>query len=72
MKRWQVPQFLLKIARGKIQQSEHVEIIQTKEMKILSDDKIIHLDGEVKKINKNVIVKCNPKSLKILVPNGKK
>jgi YegS/Rv2252/BmrU family lipid kinase len=72
MKRWQVPQFLLKIARGKIQQSEHVEIIQTKEMKILSDDKIIHLDGEVKQINKNVIVKCNPKSLKILVPNGKK
>lgn len=72
MKRWQLPQFLLKIARGKIQQSEHVEIIQTKEMKILSNDKIIHLDGEVKKINKNVIVKCNPKSLKILVPNGQK
>ena len=72
MKKWQVPQFLLKIARGKIQQSEHVEIIQKKEMKIVSDDKIIHLDGEVKQINKNVIVKCNPKSLKILIPNGGK
>ena len=65
-----IPQFLIKFANGKIENSKYVEIIQTKEMEILSDEKIIHLDGEPKKINKSVIVKNNPKTLKILIPNG--
>jgi len=65
-----IPQFLIKIANGKIENSKFVEIIQAKEMEILSDEKIIHLDGEPKTINKSVLVKNNPKTLKILIPNG--
>jgi YegS/Rv2252/BmrU family lipid kinase len=65
-----IPQFLIKIANGKIENSKFVEIIQAKEMEIFSDEKIIHLDGEPKTISKSVIVKNNPKTLKILVPNG--
>ena len=65
-----IPQFLIKIANGKIENSKYVEIIQAKEMEILSDEKIIHLDGEPKTISKSVLVKNNPKTLKILIPNG--
>ena len=46
------------------------EIIQAKEMEIFSDEKIIHLDGETKTIHKNVFIQNNPKTLKILIPNG--
>ena len=62
-------QFLIKMENGKIENSKFVEIIQAKEMEIFSDDKIIHLDGEPKKINESVLVKNNPKTLKILIPN---
>ena len=64
-----IPQFLIKIANGKIENSKFVEIIQAKEMEIFSDEKIIHLDGEPKKINESVLIKNNPKTLKILIPN---
>ena len=62
-------QFLIKMENGKIENSKFVEIIQSKEMEIFSDEKIIHLDGEPKKINKSVLVQNNPKTLKILIPN---
>ena len=69
MPKYMIPQFLIKIANGKIENSKFVEIIQAKEMEIFSDEKMIHLDGEPKKINKSVLVKNNPKTLKILIPN---
>jgi len=69
MPKYMIPQFLIKIANGKIENSKFVEIIQAKEMEIFSDEKIIHLDGEPKKINESVLVKNNPKTLKILIPN---
>ena len=65
-----IPQFLIKIANGKIENSKYVEIIQSKEMEIFSNEKIIHLDGEPKTISNSVLVKNNPKTLKILIPNG--
>ena len=65
----QVAYILIKMENGKIENSKFVEIIQSKEMEIFSDEKIIHLDGEPKKINKSVLVKNNPKTLKILIPN---
>lgn len=64
-----IPQFLIKIANGKIENSKFVEIIQAKEMEIFSDEKIIHLDGEPKEINESVLIKNNPRTLKILIPN---
>ena len=69
MPRWQVPLFLLKITKGKIEKSKFVEIIRSKKMEIISNDKIMHLDGEPTKINGELTVEINPKSLKILSPN---
>ena len=64
-----IPQFLIKMKNGKIENSKFVEIIQSKEMEIFSDEKIIHLDGEPKEINESVLIKNNPRTLKILIPN---
>jgi len=69
MPRWKIPIFLLKIARGKIKNSRFVEIIKAKEMKIISNEEIIHLDGEPKSLKNDLTIKIKPKSLKILVPN---
>ena len=69
MARWKVPMFLLKIARGEIKKSPFVEIIQAKSMEIKSSEKIIHLDGEQKKIKKDVIINIHPNSLQVLMPN---
>ena len=69
MPRWNIPFFLIKIARGKIQNSRFVEIIKAKSMKIISNEDIIHLDGEPKSIKNDLTIKIQPKSLKILVPN---
>ena len=38
-------------------------------MTIISDQKLIHLDGEPTKINGELKIKVNPKSLKVLIPN---
>jgi len=70
MARWKIPHFLFKIAQGKIESSDFVEIIRTEKMKIKSKDQLIHLDGEPKKINGNIEVVINKNSLKIFVPNG--
>ena len=69
MPRWKVPMFLLKIARGKIQDSRFVEIIKAKSMEIISNEEIIHLDGEPKSLKNDLTIKIKPQSLKILVPN---
>ena len=68
--RWKVPQILLKIAKGKSHLSKYIRIIQTKKMTIISNDNIIHLDGEPTKINGELTIEVNPKSLKIFAPNG--
>ena len=69
--RWKVPQFLLKVATGKAHLSKFVRIIQTDKMTITSCEKIIHVDGEPTATNTTLEIKIVPKSLKILVPNGK-
>ena len=69
--RWKVPQFLFKVARGKAHLSKYIRIIQTEKMIITSNEKIIHLDGEPAVTDTTVEIKIVPKSLKILLPNGK-
>lgn len=69
--RWKVPQFLLKIAIGKAHLSKYIRIIQTDKMTITSLEKLIHLDGEPTVTDTTLVVKTNPQSLKILLPNGK-
>ena len=66
-----IPLFLFNIARGKIEQSEYVSIVQSEEMKIKSSESIIHLDGEPKNIDGTLEIKVKQNSLNILIPNGK-
>ena len=70
MPRWKVPQILLKIAKGKSHLSKYIRIIQSDKMTIISNENVIHLDGEPTKINGELTIKVNPKSLKIFAPNG--
>ena len=69
--RWKIPAFLFILAIGKINTSRYVEIIKSNRMHIISNDnkELIHIDGEPVKINKDIKIKINPKSLKILIPN---
>jgi len=70
--KWKILFFLLKVARGKTHLSKYVEIIQSKHMKISAKNILLHLDGEPYKAKKPVEIQLLPKSLKILIPNGKK
>ena len=67
--KWKIPLLIYKIAKGKIYNSKYIEIIRTKNMKIITTEKIIHLDGEPKKIDTFVEIRCNKNSLNVLVPN---
>jgi len=70
--RWKIPIFLLKVATGKAHLSKYVEIIKCKQMQISANNTLLHLDGEPYKTNNPVEINLFPKSLKILMPNGKK
>lgn len=69
MPKWRIPQFLIKISRGKIETSKFVQIIRTNKMEIIMNDNLIHLDGEPKNIENKLKISINPKSLTILIPN---
>ena len=70
--KWKIPFFLLKLARGKTHLSKYAEIIQSKHMKISANNTLLHLDGEPYKAKNPIEIQLWPKSLKILMPNGKK
>ena len=70
--KWKIPFFLLKVTRGKTHLSKYVEIIQSKYMKISTENTLLHLDGEPYKAENPIEIQLFPKSLKILMPNGKK
>lgn len=70
--KWKIPLFLLRIARGKIHLSKHIEIIQCKKMQIESENSLIHLDGEPFITKNPITINLLKKSLKILIPNEKK
>ena len=70
--KWRIPFFLLKVVRGKTHFSKYVEIIKSKHMKISANNTLLHLDGEPYKAKNPVEIELLPKSLKILMPNGKK
>ena len=70
--KWKIPFFLLKVATGKAHLSKYVEIIQCQKMTISAENTLLHLDGEPFKARNPIEVTILPKSLKILMPNGKK
>jgi YegS/Rv2252/BmrU family lipid kinase len=69
--RWKIPFFLLKVATGKAHLSKYVEIIKCRQMQISAKNTLLHLDGEPYKTSNPVEIKVIPKSLKILMPDGK-
>ena len=70
--KWKIPFFLLKVATGKAHLSKYVEIIQCQKMTIRAENTLLHLDGEPFSTSNPIEVAILPKSLKILMPNGKK
>ena len=70
--KWKIPIFIYMLLTGKIHLSKDVEIIQCDKMEIIAEDTLLHLDGEPFKSSNPIQVALLPKSLKILIPNGKK
>lgn len=70
--KWKIPIFIYLLLTGKIHLSKHVEIIQCDKMTIKAENTLLHLDGEPFKASNPIKVTILPKSLKILMPNGKK
>ena len=66
--KWYIPFFLLRIVIGKVHLSKYVEIIQTKRMKITTNNTLIHLDGEPLKTSNPIRINVLESSLKILHP----
>lgn len=70
--KWKIPALLFNIVTGKTHLSKHINIIRTKELKIHSEESLIHLDGEPHFCNSPVNISIQEQSLKIFIPNGKK
>ena len=45
------------------------EIIKCKKIKIITKEKLIHIDGEPLQLNQPIVINTSPKTLKILTPN---
>ena len=65
---WKIPFFILDVLRGKTHLNKNVEILKLKELIIKTDNKIVHLDGEVKKVISPISIKISDKKLKLFVP----
>ena len=70
--KWKIPLCLLKVVTGKAHLSKYVEIIKCQHMQISASNTLLHLDGEPYKASNPVKLNVLPRSLKILIPNGKK
>jgi len=70
--KWKIPALLFNIAKGKTHLSRHINIIRAKELKIYSEEKLIHLDGEPHVCNSPINIRIKEQSLKIFMPNGEK
>ena len=65
---WKIPFFVLDVLRGRTHLNKNVEILKLKELKIETDNKTVHLDGEVKEVKSPINIKISDKKLKIFVP----
>lgn len=63
------PYILGLLWRNKINNSGYMEVIKAREVQLTrSRDKVVNLDGEPVKVGKDISIKVNPLSLKIIVP----
>ena len=53
-----------------INRSKYVEVLKAKKVEVIQEQKFIHLDGEPLKMSKNLVIKVNPSSLSVLVPEA--
>ena len=67
--KWKIPFFLLQIFNGKVHLSKYIEIVQSKKMKIITKNTLVHIDGEPYETENPIRINLLEKSLKILKPN---
>ncbi len=63
-----IPLFAYQLFTKKATQSKYLKIIRTKEMKLISENEKIHVDGEAVVTQKEMLVKLIPSSLNVLIP----
>jgi len=65
---FQIAEFILRLMSGTLTNCELVEIVQAESMKIISNDQLVHLDGEPCVVGKTVSVNVMPQSIKVAIP----
>ncbi|MAW21488.1 MAG: diacylglycerol kinase [Flavobacteriales bacterium] len=70
--KWKIPLILFNIIKGRIHLSNHIDIIQARELTIHSKEELIHLDGEPHCYNSPLNIKIKEQSLNIFMPDEKK
>lgn len=70
--KWKIPILITKLFLGKINTFKYVENIKLKNIKIYTNETLIHTDGEPNNISNPINVINKKKSIKILIPKKKK
>ena len=70
--KWKIPFFVIQLFTGAVNKYKFVEIIRAKSMKIVSNNTLVHLDGEPYTTNNPIKISIIKQSLKILKPYDKK
>lgn len=65
---WKAGYTIALLFSKQINQSKYIETFRAREVRLIQEQKIIHLDGEPLEINESLLVKINPLSLSVLVP----
>lgn len=65
---FQIAEFILRLMSGTLSNCELIEIVQAASMKIISNDQLVHLDGEPYEVGETVNVNVIPQSIKVAIP----
>lgn len=64
----QIPEFILRLMSGSLKNCELVEVVRAESVQIISDNPIIHLDGEPKIAENPIQFSVQPKSINVAIP----
>lgn len=67
--KWRIPLFIMKLFKGNLHLSKYVQTIKCEKIKIITKEKLIHIDGEPLQVDQPIVINASPKTLKILTPN---
>ena len=59
----------MKLFKGNLHLSKYVQTIKCEKIKIITKEKLIHIDGEPLQVDQPIVINISPKTLKILTPN---